>query len=193
MTTSQILLAPTDSKWVSVVQENLDEFLSDHAANERKASAMAMSLVAHYPDKEMLVTAMIDLALEELTHFKQVVRLMQTRGLVMLPDEKDAYVNQIRKHIRQGPDEYFLDRLLTGAVIEARGEERFRQLSEHLEDSELRAFYGALANSERGHHELFIRLARSYFDDTTINNRLAVWLDIEQTVIATLPLRSRLH
>ena len=192
MTSFTLGIASSDT-WLQCVLANFDEFLIDHAANERKASAMAMSLVAHYPDRRELVSSMIDLALEELNHFRQVIRLLQERGLVMIADEKDRYVNQMRSHIRKGPEEYFLDRLLSGALIEARGEERFRLISNSLKDVKLRTFYHTLANTEQGHHELFVRLARQYFDQSAVDQRLGEWVAIEHTIINQLPVRSRLH
>ena len=191
--TREIQLIPSSGAWLRCVLANFDEFLIDHAANERKASSMAMSLVAHYPDKPDLVREMVDLALEELTHFKQVIRLMQERGLFMTPDEKDLYVNQMRHHVRGDTEGYFLDRLLSGAVIEARGEERFRKLADHLKDEKLKVFYMALANAEKGHHQLFLRLALQYFNDQIVDKRLAEWIVIEKTVIEGIPVRSRLH
>ncbi len=89
---------------------------------------MAMSLVAHYPDKKKLDSSMIDQAVEEINQFRQVMRLLEDRNLIVTADEKDPYVNEMRTHVRKGPEEYFLDRLLSGAVIEARGEERFRRI-----------------------------------------------------------------
>ena len=192
MTSVTLGMASSDA-WLQCVLANFDEFLIDHAANERKASAMAMSLVAHYPDRHELVSSMIDLALEELNHFRQVIRLLQERGLVMIADEKDRYVNQMRSHMRKGPEEYFLDRLLSGTLIEARGEERFRLISNGLKDVKLRTFYHTLANSEQGHHELFVRLARQYFDQRAVDQRLGEWVAIEHTIINQLPVRSRLH
>jgi tRNA 2-(methylsulfanyl)-N6-isopentenyladenosine37 hydroxylase len=191
--TREIRLTPSSDAWLECVLANFNEFLIDHAANERKASTMAMSLVAHYPDKPDLVREMVDLALEELTHFKQVIRLMQERDLCMTPDVKDLYVNEMRHHIRGDTQDYFLDRLLSGAVIEARGEERFRQLADQLKDQKLKAFYIALANSEKGHHQLFLRLALQYFDKQVVDKRLAEWIVIEKTVIESIPVRSRLH
>ena len=191
--TREIQLSPSSNAWLECVLANFDQFLIDHAANERKASSMAMSLIAHYPDKPELVREMVDLALEELTHFKQVIRLMLERGLFMTPDEKDLYVNQMRHHVRGDTEDYFLDRLLSGAVIEARGEERFRQLAGHLEDEKLKVFYIALANSEKGHHQLFQRLALQYFSAKIVDKRLAEWVVIEKSVIENIPVRSRLH
>ncbi|MBO6555002.1 MAG: tRNA-(ms[2]io[6]A)-hydroxylase [Pseudomonadales bacterium] len=188
-----LTLASSPAAWAECVCNNFDEFLADHAANERKASSMAMSLVAHYPDRERLVSEMVDLALEELNHFKQVVKLMQSRNLVMPPDQKDTYVNDLRAHVRQGSDDYFLDRLLSAAVIEARGEERFRLLAETLVDEKLAAFYSALANSEAGHHQLFLDLAKEYFPIHEVEQRTAEWIAVEQTVMEDLPIHSRLH
>ena len=183
----------TRQAWLDCVLNNFDQFLVDHAANERKASSMAMSLVAHYPDRQELILAMIDLALEELNHFRQVVRLMQERNLTMPPDQKDPYVNQLRAHARAEPDEYFMDRLLSAAVIEARGEERFRLLAGSLTEPGLKTFYETLAKSERGHHELFVDLARQYFPHDAVESRLQEWLAIEQTVVEQLPVHSKLH
>ncbi len=189
----EIQLLTSSDDWLNCVLDNFDEFLIDHAANERKASSMAMSMVAHYPDKPELVRELVDLALEELNHFRQVMRLMEKRGLIMTPDEKDPYVHALRKHISKGSELYFLDRLLSGAVIEARGEERFRRIAAGLGDSELGSFYKALANSEAGHHKLFLRLADLYFEPAQVSNRLSEWIDIESSVIEQLAVRPRLH
>ena len=188
-----ILPTPSSKKWLKCVLSDFDEFLKDHAANERKASSMAMSLVAHYPDKTELVAKMISLAIEELNHFKQVIRLMRERGLIMAPDQKDPYVNQIRREVRDDTEDYFLDRLLSAAVIEARGEERFRLLARNLKDKKLKIFYQALANSEQGHHQLFQDLALHYFSAEMVEKRLAEWIAIENNVIENLPVLSRLH
>lgn len=187
------LKSPTRPEWIDAVLAGFDEFLLDHAANERKASAMAMSLVAHYPDRTDLVTKMIDLALEELNHFRQVVKLATGRGLKLGPDEKDPYVNRLRSHVRKGPDNYFLDRLLSAAVIEGRGAERFELLSGHLDDDAIGEFYRTLAKSERTHHELFIGLAHRYFPVDVVDRRLDEWLGIEQAIVDGLEIRARLH
>ena len=187
------LQSASSPDWLNTVLDNFDEFLLDHAANERKASSMAMSLVAHYPDKTYLVEAMVDLALEELNHFRQVVRLVIKRKLILAPDEKDAYVNQLRKHIRRGTEHYFLDRLLSAAVIEARGAERFTLISRNIDDDELKVFYSTLAKSEANHHLLFVDMAECYFDVADVSSRLDEWLGFEAEVLGQLPIRARLH
>ena len=188
-----MLAIPTSNAWVENVLANFDEFLLDHAANERKAAMMAMSLVAHYPDRPELMEAMIDLALEELNHFRQVVRIVNERGLTLTADEKDPYVNQLRDHFCKGSERYFLDRLLSAAVIEARGAERFSLIAEALSDSHLNTFYTSLAKSEKKHHQLFLDQANNYFDTRTISDRLRDWLDIEKNVVKQLPMKPRLH
>jgi len=180
-------------EWLEAVLNNFDEFLIDHAANEKKASAVALSMVSHYPDKPALVLAMVDLALEELNHYRQVLKLMLSRDLISVPDEKDPYVNAIIAKIRRGPDHYFIDRLLSAAVIEARGAERFNLLGETLEDAALARFYKTLARSEQNHQKLFVDLAREYFTDQQVDARWQDWLQIEASVIKSLPIRPRLH
>jgi tRNA-(ms[2]io[6]A)-hydroxylase len=187
------LAIKTSSAWLDNILGNFDEFLLNHAANERKAAMMAMSLVAHYPDRIDLMEAMIDLALEELNHFRQVVRIVSQRGLTLSADEKDPYVNHLRRHFRKGSEHYFLDRLLCAAVIEARGAERFALLADALSDPQLATFYTSLAKSERKHHRLFLDQACNYFDTSTVDERLAEWLTIEKTVIQQLPVNPRLH
>ncbi len=188
-----MLKAATPISWVETVLASFDEFLNDHAANERKASAVAMSLVAHYPDKKDLLSEMVDLALEELSHYRQVIKLMLSRDLTPLPDEKDPYVNTLLKQIRKGPDEYFLDRLLVAAVIEARGTERFGLIAEHHSDEQMRKFYRALEKSEAGHHLLFIDLANRFFPPEIVTKRWQQWLDIEAETMLAQPIRPRLH
>lgn len=179
--------------WLDAVLADFDSFLLDHAANERKASAMAMSLVAHYPDKTELVESMIDLALEELNHFRQVVRLIHQRDLTQGPDTKDDYVNQLRGHIRRNPEDYLLDRLLCASVIEARGAERFSLIADALGETDLRTFYMNLARSESGHYRLFIDLAGRYFPESLVQERFDEWLSVEDRVISSLEIQPRLH
>ena len=187
------LILASSNAWLSAVLADFDAFLQDHAANERKASAMAMSMVSHYPDKPDVLNAMIDLALEELNHFRQVVRLMQSLGVQPGNDEKDPYVNKLRKHLREGSDLYFLDRLLSAAVIEARGAERFALIAEAKVDPEIQTFYRTLARSESNHHHLFIDLALNYFPKVAVANRLDDWLRIESEIMSALEIRARLH
>lgn len=179
--------------WLLVVLADMDAFLLDHAACERKASATAMSLIAHYPDKPELVCSMLELAFEELEHFKQVYEILSERGLVMSPDEKDAYVNGLRAEIRRGSERYFLDRLLVNGIIEARGCERFGLVHLALEEGELKDFYKTITASEARHQDLFVRLAGIYFDEKEVQPRLDELLDREAAIVGGLPLRPVVH
>ncbi|NRA08961.1 MAG: tRNA-(ms[2]io[6]A)-hydroxylase, partial [Myxococcales bacterium] len=62
------LRTPSSQQWRDAALADFDAFLIDHAACERKASATAMSLVSHYPDRQILVREMTKLAREELEH-----------------------------------------------------------------------------------------------------------------------------
>ena len=188
-----ILKSESSHEWTNCVLTNFDEFLLDHAACERKASAMAMSLVAHYRDKPELVSEMIDLAIEELEHFRQVYALIRKRGLDIPPDAKDEYVQALRKLIRNGKSDFFMDRLLIAGVIEGRGTERFLKVAEALEDSEFKQFYLDFARAEARHHGLFIRLAKKYFDPVAVDERLEVLLSAEAEIVSKLPIRPAVH
>lgn len=179
--------------WTEAVLADFDLFLIDHAAAEKKASGMAMSMLSHYPDREKLVKAMINLSIEEMTHFRQVVKILYERGLAPGSDTKDEYVNQFRKHFRKGTSEYMLDRLLIGGIIEARGCERFGLVAQALPEGNMKNFYHAIAESEAGHHELFVNLANDYFPTDIVEQRMAELLDAEADIIAKLPHTAALH
>ena len=134
------LASATDPEWVQVILDNFDAFLIDHASCERKAMAYAMSVVVKYPDRTEILPDLLQVAQDELDHFRDVLALMDKRGLQMTADEPDPYVNQLIKVCRHGRDERLLDRLLVASVIETRGAERFRIIAEALEDSELKEF-----------------------------------------------------
>ena len=183
----------TPFSWTEAVLADFDSFLQDHAAAEKKASGMAMSMLSHYPDRKKLVTAMTDLALEELLHFKQVVKLLQARDVNLCDDKKDDYIKRVRKVFRNGKDVFLLDRLLVGAVIEARGYERFSLVAQALEPGKDQDFYQAIAESEEKHKNLFVELAYEYFDKSEVDERLEEILIAEAEICASLPFRAALH
>lgn len=183
----------TPPAWTKTVLADFDSFLLDHAAAEKKASGMAISMLSHYPDKVELVAAMADLAIEELTHYREVVKWIHRRGLHTAADEKDPYVLAFRDCIRQGREVYLLDRLLTASIIEARGAERFGLVAEALEPGPLKKFYQSIARSEERHFEVFLDLARHYIDNAAVEERWDVLLDAEADIVAALPLRAALH
>ena len=183
----------TPAAWAEGVVNAMDIFLPDHASAEKKASSMAMTMVAHYPDKPDLVAAMIDLALEELNHFRAVVNIMRDRGLTLLPDAKDSYVNALRRECRQGSASYLMDRLLIGGIVEARGAERFGLVAEALPGGDLKRFYDSITRSEKGHERLFVQLAEKYFDSAVVRSRLDELLTVEAGVVNALPIRPALH
>ena len=154
---------------------------------------MALNVAAHYPDRPRLLEAMADLAVEEISHYREVVRLMLARGVEPSRDTKDPYVTALNKSLRQGPQRYLQDRLLLAAVIEARGAERFALLADHLTDPALRRFYRSIARSEARHWQLFTELAEHYFPQADLAPRLAELCAIEADIVDRLPVRAALH
>ena len=187
------LRTPSSQQWRDAVLADFDAFLIDHAACERKASATAMSLVSHYPDRQILVREMTTLAREELEHFHQVLWLLQARGLVLRRDDKDLYVKSLRQEIRRGAAHYFLDQLTVAGIVEARGCERFGQIADALPPGKLRDFYREIVRSEAQHHSLFYRLAREYFPPEEVDARQDILLDRESEIVSSLPVRPAVH
>jgi len=180
-------------EWLETVLGDFDAFMLNHATCERKASATALSLVSHYPDRRILVQEMMVLAREELEHFHQMLWLIQTKDLVLPPDEKDLYVQGLRSETRRGTEKYFLDRLLVGGIVEARGCERFGMVADALDPGPLKDFYQAITRSESQHHVLFYRVARNYFESSEVDERLNELLDHEAKVLQNLPIRPVVH
>ena len=183
----------TPPAWLDTVLADFNSFLQDHAAAEKKASGMAISMLSHYPDRIELVSAMADLAVEELTHYREVVKWIHRRGLQTCADTKDLYVIEFRDAIRKGRDVYLLDRLLTAGIIEARGAERFALVAQGLEEPAIKRFYQSIARSEERHYTLFLELAGKYFEQDTIAQRWDELLAIEAGIVERLPLRAALH
>ena len=187
------LRVKTSPEWVVVAKSDFDGFLKDHAACERKAAALAMSMVQHYPDKPDLIRGMIDLAMEEMAHFREVMKIMLERGLQQEDDEKDPYIMKLLKHIRKDGRVYLLDRLLTFSIVEKRGHERFSMMADALDDSKMKDFYQRLAKAEHRHYTLFVQLAHQYYDSHEVTERLDELLEAEAEIIKNLPFRAAVH
>ena len=167
------LKLPTDPRLVNIVEENIPEILTDHAWCEQKAASNAISLTVSYPEYTDLVNAMLDLAQEELEHFKRVHQIILERNFELGFERKDSYVNELYAFIRKGYKRHIVlvDRLLFSAMIEARSCERFKVLSENIKDKELAAFYHELMVSEAEHYTLFLKLARQYSQGIVVEKR----------------------
>ncbi|ESP95033.1 MULTISPECIES: tRNA-(ms[2]io[6]A)-hydroxylase [Pseudoalteromonas] len=183
----------TPFEWTHKVMDDFVTFLQDHAAAEKKASGMAMSMLGHYPDRTKLVKAMADLAIEEMIHFKQVLKLINERGLALGNDKQDPYIKKMRSLFRQGSDEFLIDRLLVAAVIEARGHERFSLVAQALPEGKDKDFYVAIAKSEEKHKNLFVELGYEYFDKDIIDARLEEILIAEAQICESIPFSAALH
>lgn len=180
--------------WLAAVLADFDAFLQDHADCERKASAMAMSFVAKYPDRQEIIPELIETAIEELEHFQQVYRLMEERGIALTHSiGEDPYVKALLQRCHSGREERFLDRLLIASVLETRGAERFRLIAESLEDAGLQRFYKMLWTSEAKHGHIFVKMALQYFPEELVYRRLTWWVEQEAEVILGLPIRPALH
>ncbi len=185
----------TPRAWLDAVFADFDAFLLDHAACERKASATGMSFITRYPDKTSIIEPLIEFAREELEHFHIVYKLLAARGLTLVDDYKDPYVNALRAQCRGTGEALLLDRLLVAGVVEARGCERLFMVADALalSDPALSGVYLDLARAESRHHGLFFRLARGLFPAELVERRGGELLDFEAELVAGLPHRAAVH
>ncbi len=187
---------PTDPRWVNLAGISLQEILSDHAYCEQKAATSCISLIQRYNQKEKLVKALAPVVTEEWGHFRMVLAELEKRGLKLGMQRKDNYVNALTGFVQTGGAEEgrLLDQLLFMAMIEARSCERFKRLSEGLDDAYMRKFYRRFMESEAGHYTLFIELAETYIEKSKVKARWKQWLDFEAGIMKEMELRGdRIH
>lgn len=186
----------TDPRWVDLAAISLEEILTDHAWCEQKAATSCITLITKYNDKEKLVNELAPIVTEEWGHFRQVLTEMNKRNLSLGPQRKDIYVNKLLEFQKKGgsPQERFLDHLLTMALIEARSCERFKRLSEGLEDDYMKRFYRKFMESEAGHYTLFINLADTYLPKEKVRKRWKEWIGYETGLMQSMEVRGdRIH
>ncbi len=185
----------TDPRWVNIVESNIDEILTDHAWCEQKAATNALSLIVNNPNYTKMVSALIEIAKEELEHFEQVHNLIKERGGVLGLERKDDYVNELYKFMQKGGSRKssMVDRLLFSAMIEARSCERFKVLSENIKDEVLSKFYRDLMVSEAGHYTTFIGFAREYGEGIDVDKRWKEWLDYEGSIMTNYGKKETVH
>ena len=190
------LKLPTDPRWVNLAEKSLEEILTDHAYCEQKAATSCITLIQRYSDKEKLVYELAPLVTEEWAHFRSVLAELKKRKLKLGKQRKDEYVNELMKfQVKGGSDEdRLLDKLLIFALIEARSCERFKRLSEGLNDQYMQKFYRRFMESEAGHYTLFIELAETYVDKKKVRKRWNEWLLYEAGIMKQLEIRGdRIH
>jgi len=187
---------PTDPRWVNLAEMSLEDILTDHAYCEQKATTSCISLIQNYPERIELVEELTIVAAEEWSHFTLVLQELKKRGLQLGFQRKDEYVNKLRVFQKGGgsQDDRLIEKLLTFALIEARSCERFRLLSLHIGEKDLREFYKGFMISEAGHYKLFLRLAKLYGGEEAVERRWQEYLSFEADMLKTLEVRGdRMH
>ncbi len=190
------LQLPTDPRWVNLAEKSMGDILTDHAYCEQKAALTCISLIQKYSEREKMVIELSPIVTEEWGHFRLVLAELHKRNLKLGVQRRDEYVNALLLFQKKGGhiDDRFLDQMLTMALIEARSCERFKRLSEGLNDEYMQKFYRRFMESEAGHYTLFLELAETYVDKEKVRSRWKEWLDYEAEVIKTLEVRGdRIH
>lgn len=190
------LKLPTDPRWVNLAEKELEEILTDHAYCEQKAATFCISLIQQYPEREEMVRELAPIVTEEWGHFRLVLAELEKRNLKLGQQRKDEYVNELMKFQKKGGsrEDRLLEKLLICALIEARSCERFRLLSLHINDAQLKEFYHKFMVAEAGHYRLFIDLAKLYSEEKKVKSRWQEYLEYESKIMERLALRGdRMH
>ena len=192
------LKLPTDPRWVNIVEKNIEEILTDHAYCEQKAASNAISVIVKYAEYSDLVKAMTDIAQEEMEHFGIVHDKILDRGMKLGFERKDPYVNDLAAYLKErnaggSRENQFVNRMMFAAMIEARSCERFRILSEEINDEDLREFYRSLMESEARHYTTFLNFARKYGKNIDVEKRWQEFLDFEATLMEKYGKNETMH
>ncbi len=186
----------TDPQWVTLVQKDLEEILTDHAWAEQKAASTAISIMVQFPEFSEVVTFAAEVAREELEHFQDVHRIILERGFILGRERKDKYVHDLMTFFKKGGrsrEQMLVDRLLFAAMIEARSCERFRVLADHIDDEDLSNFYRRLMKSEAGHYSQFLLLAKNVGGKEAVDQQWKAFLDHEKEVISRYGKSAGIH
>lgn len=189
------LKLPTDSRWAKIAEKNISEILTDHAYAEQKAASTAISLIIGFPEHTELVSKMSELVQEEMAHFTMVHNHIIKRGYILGKERMDEYVGDLRNFMHKGGsrETQLMERLLVAGLIEARSCERFRLLSEQLEDEELAIFYKDLMASEARHYTMFLSLAKQYCGEEKVLKRWDEYLEYEAKIIRNYGKKEEIH
>jgi len=187
------LKCETNPAWIKSALNNLESVLIDHAHCEKKAAATSLSILSTYPEKIEISMRMADLIEEEISHYRSVLKFIEKKKIKFKRDSGDSYVKELLSHLNNNEPERLLDRLLTAGIIEARSCERLQLLAENIDDPELKSFYVELSSSEAGHYVTFIKLAKLYFPEEKVKQRLDELTNIEREIVVSLPDHPTMH
>lgn len=189
------LKLPTDPRWVNIVEKNIEEILTDHAYCEQKAASNAISCIIRFPEYPDMVDEMVRISREEMEHFGMVHQELIKRGFKLGRERKDEYVHDLSVLLRPGgsKEQYFVDRMLFAAIIEARSCERFKLLSEEIADPDLKKFYFDLMASEAEHYATFIGFARKYANGIDVDQRWSEFLTFEAGLMEKYGKKETVH
>ena len=188
----------TDPRWVNIVEKNLEEILIDHAFCEQKAASNAISMIVQYPHYPDLVSEMVEICKEEMEHFDMVHKKILERGFSMGFERKDPYVKDLNSYLKQNHsnssrESHFVNQMLFAAMIEARSCERFKILSDQLDDADLKGFYRMLMKSEARHFMTFLKFAKKYSSSIDVDERWKLFLEFEADLMKKYGKEQTMH
>jgi tRNA-(ms[2]io[6]A)-hydroxylase len=166
------LAEPTDEQWFDRIEPHLDTILVDHTHLEKRAASTALSMIFKYTGREGLPAVLSEIVREEMEHFSEMLRVLDDEGVEFRKIEPAPYARQLVSEIRSNEPARLLDTLLVAALIEARSCERFKILSTRIDRPRIADYYAQLFESEARHYTVYTDLARRYFDEDEVVDRL---------------------
>lgn len=169
-------------EWLRPFEDFAYRFIGD-ASSLRNSVKLSRNLAGRpdVPYSNDIIEKMVLLIREELHHFYQVLEIMDARGVPYSNITAGRYARGLISACKTHEPQILVDKLICGALIEARSCERFAALSEVV-DTELSQFYLSLLRSEARHFEDYLTLAQQ-ISKTDITPRVQTFLRIEAELI----------
>ena len=141
---------------------------------------------------------MVEICKEEMEHFDMVHKKILERGFSMGFERKDPYVKDLNSYLKQNHsnssrESHFVNQMLFAAMIEARSCERFKILSEQLDDADLKGFYRMLMKSEARHFMTFLKFAKKYSSSIDVDERWKLFLEFEADLMKKYGKEQTMH
>jgi len=153
-----LLRVATPAGWIEAALALPDVLLTDHANCEKKAASTALALMFAYAEDLELTGKMSRLAREELRHYEQVAKLIQSLGVTPQRLAPGRYAERMRRLVAKTEPRREVDLMICGAFIEARSCERFAALSPAI-GAPLSDLFQGLHHAEARHYKVYLDLA----------------------------------
>ncbi len=180
------ILKPSRKDWVELNAMHLDQFLTEAADCERKASAFAMQFTSKYPKYKKLMSELVGIAIGNLQNFKLFLDHFDKQGIMMLKEiQKNLHSLSLMYECRHKHRERLLDKFIVASLLESRASERYDQLALQLNQRNLQKLLSKVSARKKLHAAKYLEMASRIFKEEEISKRIKFFLKVEYSVLTS--------